>query len=1023
MKTVKILATLLALIFIITAFPLSIFAEGEDGTDEVTTVGATDAEAAEDAEASEDAEDAEAAEDAEDAEDAEEGEEEEGDEKTSSYYMNHAFNKRQDKLDSMVPVREQNGYRLWYEEFTGEVAIEQISTGEILFTNPYDISVKGSKISSTVKEQLLSQIKLTYLDNEKETEMYSFVEAAERDQIHMKNIKNGIRVEYTLGEDAVQRLVPRMINLERFEKFIWGPIQEAVDSGDRNALFIQKKMEGFFQEKNLAKCKTDKEVRDMVATFPIVRQMAVWVCDTSISAARLKELEGYIKTYCPKYTYEELETDNEMTGYVNTDAAPPRFTMALEYTISDDGVQVSLPANGISFDEEAYPLKEISILPYMGAGSSKFTGYTFIPDGSGTIIRFEDIKDTIYKVSGQMYGPDYAYHEIESGNEKTMRLPVYGTVTQYSNPLTPLDENAESYNDSGFLAIITEGDSMATLTSEHGGTLYGYNHVYATFNPRPSDSYNLADSISVSGSDAKWTVTSERRYTGRYTIKFVMLTGEQADGKGYEPSYVGMAKAYRDHLYESGTLERLEADEDLPLYIESFGSIKTTKRIASIPVKVDAPLTTFENVETMADELREEGVKNLNFKLRGFANGGLVSTMPYKLKWVNELGGKDGFSDLVGYAKENGVGIYPDFDFAYMYVKDAFDGVNLKKNAVKTIDDRYIRKKEYDPAYQVLTTNADMSMTAISLASFDYFYGKLSGNYSSYGNDAISLSSLGTDLNSDFNKDNPFHREDSKEITAELLARAKEQYGSVMVAGGNAYTFDYADIITDMDLTSSEYIYASGSVPFMGMVLHGAKTIMGEPLNMEGDIDEAILRAIENGATINFTLSYQNTDKLKGSDYWRRYYSVAYDIWKDDVVEYYSTLNDATGDLQDKLIVDHEFVSAKRIPDEDELEADAKELEKLKAEAEEAQRIENEKAAKKQRRYDRLGTGEKAIPVNVKIPTEIDSSKYEVMRGSVVGVGYEGGVSFLLNFNSFAVTAEYEGTEYTIEAMGFVRIG
>ena len=1005
MKIIKFLSTLLALIFIISAFPLASFAEGEDET-----------------------EDAAATETVDETEDAEDGEDSEGGESSDGKinYMNDGFASRQEKLDTMSVVREQDGYRLWYEDYTGEVAIEQISTGEVLFTNPYDISAKGSKISTTVKKQLLSQIRLTYLDNEKETEMYSFVEAAERDQIHLKNIKNGIRVEYTLGEDAVQRLVPRMISVERFEKFISGPLQEAVDENVPGALFAQTKLMGFFTEKNLAKATTDKAVRDMIATFPIVKQMAVWVCDTSVSAARLKELETYIKTYCPKYTYEELETDNEMTGYVNTDAAPPRFTMALEYTISEDGVQVSLPANGISFDEEAYPLKEISILPYIGAGSSKFTGYTFLPDGSGTIIRYEDIQDNIYKKSGQMYGPDYAYHEIKSGNEQTMRMPVFGLVTQYSNPLAAPEEGVPIYNDSGFLAIITEGDSMATLTSEHGGTLYGYNHVYATFNPRPSDSYNLADSISVSGTDAKWTVTSERRYTGRYTIKLVMLNGVH-DGKGYEPSYVGMAEAYRDHLYANGTLERLEASDNLPLFIESFGSIKTTKRVASVPVKVNAPLTTFENVETMADELKAEGIDSVNFKLRGFANGGLVSTMPYKLKWVGELGGNSGFTDLISYANENGVGIYPDFDFAYMYVKDAFDGVNLKNNAVKTIDDRYNRKKEYDPAYQSLMLISDMdnsmSMTAISPASFDYFFSKFTGNYSGYGNKAISMSSLGSDLNSDFNKNNPYHREDSKDITTELLARAKEDYDTVMVAGGNAYAYEYADVISDMALTSSEYIYASGSVPFMGMVLHGAKTIMGEPLNMEGDPDEALLRAIENGATINFTLSYQNTDKLKDSGYWRRYYSVSYEIWKDDVVEYYNTLNDATKDLQDKLIVGHKYVSAKRIPDEDELEADAKELEELQAEAQEKLKAEEEKNAKIARRNERLGKSSTVVPSKIKIPTEIDTSKYEVTGGSVVEVEYEGGVRFLLNFNSFDVTAVFEGTEYTIEAMGFIRIG
>ena len=62
---------------------------------------------------------------------------------------------------------------------------------------------------------------------------------------------------------------------------------------------------------------------------------------------------------------------------------------------------------------------------------------------------------------------------------------------------------------------------------------------------------------------------------------------------------------------------------------------------------------------------------------------------------------------------------------------------------------------------------------------------------------------------------------------------------------------------------------------------------------MEGDIDEMILRSIENGASLYFTLSYQNTNRLKESFSNSKYYSVNYEIWKDDVVEYYTKLNDA----------------------------------------------------------------------------------------------------------------------------------
>ena len=41
--------------------------------------------------------------------------------------------------------------------------------------------------------------------------------------------------------------------------------------------------------------------------------------------------------------------------------------------------------------ETLYQLQEVSILPFMGSGSNEYEGYTFLPDGSGTIFRYEEI--------------------------------------------------------------------------------------------------------------------------------------------------------------------------------------------------------------------------------------------------------------------------------------------------------------------------------------------------------------------------------------------------------------------------------------------------------------------------------------------------------------------------------------------------------------------------------------------------------------------------------------------------------
>ena len=980
-------------------------------------------------------------------------------------YMTQVYGNPDKKLAEMIMVKEEGSYQFWFEEFTGEVAVVDTASGQTFFTNPIDVAANAST-SVAVKQKLLSQVIINYLDNDVSKEMNSYKEAALRGQITLKNIKSGMRVEYTLGEQQTTRLVPRLIEVSRFRTLVLEYIEND---------WLREKLESFYTLKDPnAPELTERGIIEMQSKFPITLEMAVYVCDPDIKARELRELEEIIKQWCPLYTYEELDVDHSMTGYEGDDAAPPRFRLALEYKITDGGFEVRLPANGIEFDEEAYQFDTVQILPYFGTGSNTYCGYTMIPDGSGSLIRFEDVKGITYNISGQVYGADYAYHEISGQHSEVMRWPVWGVVTDYgeiaperitSKPAgtdtaaaatttttttTTTEEIGEPVTYTlGYMALVTEGDSLATLMSEHGGTLHPYNTVYAKFTPRPSDTYNLADSISVSGS-ATWTVTSERKYTESYRIRYFLLTDpEVASERGvknyYDASYQGMALALRDYWTETGTLTKLtDVAADIPLFIETFGAIETLERFMSFPMEVDTPLTTFEDVKTMHAELTEMGIPNIDFRLTGYANGTMdYYTYPAKLKWTKAVGGDEGFVDLVNYAEENDVQIYPEFDFAYMNWSDAFDGVNRKRDAIKTIDDRYTVRRAYDPATQSFDRTFAL---CISPKSYEMFYEKFGPVYASFGNPSISLSTMGTDLNSDFDEDEPYHREDNKAYTIEFMEKMSADYANVMVEGGNAFTLPYVDVVTNMALESSQYVKASESIPFMGMVLHGSKVITGTPANMEGDINEMVLRSIENGASLYFVLSYQNTSRLKENMSTSKYYSVNYEIWKEDLVEYYTTLNDALKDVQDKYIMDHKFLEGERVPDADEAEADAIAAAAAAEALAEEEALAAEKEAKAERLADRLakqfGSEEEAEEeAEEEEDEEVDDSgvnefgeviveeeeekevpaKYATTSGSIVYVEYENGIGFILNYNSFDITTEVNGKTYTVEGMSFVK--
>ena len=930
----------------------------------------------------------------------------------ATYYLKtNKFKTPQEKLDSMELMLKNGKYELYVDSASGEVALHEMDTDNTLFSNPYDVaSSKGSDMfsgsgSAGTKEQLLmSQVIVNYLDNGTSKSLYSFADAAQRGQIEVSRIKSGVRMEYTIGREEFRKLVPRWIPVDVFDELIKKPFLEAISKGAEGGVkpgespdqnFYYKKFISYYQIKDPdAPDNTSASIDAMYKTYPITKEMPIYVFATDATAVEINLVEEYIKNYCADtYSFEQMDIDHETTGYEATDEEYPVFKLALEYTLDDTGLSVRVPCNGLQYNASSYTLENLSILPYMGAGNTKNDGYNFYPDGSGSLFDFNLNKTET--IRGKIYGIDYAYHQISGKYQKAIRVPVYGTVAEeviYSygyTKLNPETGETESYPDvkvsntvttreeiekilegdniivtkpltetnysRGYVAVIESGESLGEIETYYAGALSDYATMSNYFNPKPKDSYDIADSISVTSS-SMWTVVSNRKYTGNIRIHYQMLGNEK-----YDASWLGMAEAYRDYLVKKGTIQRLtneDVEEDIPLYMEVFGTLETQQTIATMPVNVMTPLTTFENIITMYNELSGQGAKNINFKLTGFANGGMYSTVPSSLKWEKAVGGKAGFEQLVSDANNinntegaGHIGLYPDFDFAYSSENTLFDSLNLKKDAIKTIDNRYTSKRQYSATQQKYVSFFQL---AISPSRYSKFYEKLMDTYSKYGLNTMSVASLGTALNSDFDEDEPYNREDSKDFTVKAFEDLSKEY-SLMTDGGNAYSWGYVDHILNLDLDSSRYVKSSCSVPFLGVVLHGYVQFAGSPLNEEGDTDYALLKAIENGAGMYFILSYDNTQELKEDEILSQYYSIRYDIWKDDVVAYYNELNGLLKDVQTSLIIDHKFLNYNNIGDDGkafltERVLDADELDKeIQEELKRA-----EEAAKEQERTEQI---------------------------------------------------------------------
>ncbi len=1051
----------------------------------------------------------------------------------------------QDKIDSdenMNLVTVYGNYQLYANKYTGEIAVKDITTGQILLSNPYNVP-SYSTIQSDTRAQLLSQLAIGYTDNGVSNTFYSYTEAAARGQVKIKNIKNGIRIDYALGREQANYLAPGSITQKRMETVIlsvmvdlnnyhnyngngvtynysydsiaslpeddltfkvknflaayipynpWedGMTQEILNSYLAQFPFLKTAYDNWLSEVNALRADTDgngilskaerdalpKEAQDRIAAF----EKPIYVMQTGKSPKEKRVLENYLKELVPLYTYEERDKDHEETQYVAEEVDPPLFKLSLEYTLNSNGLDISLPANSIRFNDELYKLEYISPLQFFGAGDLNNDGYLFYPDGGGAIFYYEDlIKKSASSITGKVYGVDYAYHEISGKHQESIRMPVFGAVTSQEAPVLDAQNNpvmvagegdalvpATKTTMTGFLAILHQGDAMANITAAWGGSRHNYGSVYTTYYPRPKDTYELTGSVSVGG-DNTWTVESSRKYTGSYKLQIVMLADasqkevlESRGRKYFEASYVGMAKAYSDYLVNvCKLLTPLSAsdvkDGNLPLYIESFGTVPDTQKILSMPVQVNVPLTTFDNVMQMYSDLKTNGITNVQFKLTGFANGGMYATYPAKLDWMKEVGGDDGFRKLLADARKEGYGVYPEFDFMYVSRDELFDGVNLKYAATRTIDNRYSNKRVYDATYQEFVTFFDICVTPSIIKEY---YKNFSATFLGFDPIGISASTLGSDLNSDFGDRVPTNREDAKKIISGVLGQIRADYSSVMTSGGNAYALAYTDHLLNAAIDSSRFASTSRSVPFVGIVLHGYVNFAGSAINRAGNIDYQVLKAIENGASVYFTLSYDNTNILKDFKDLSQYYSVNYEIWAftedlegntkpGELFDVYNKVNSAIGSLQTAKIVNHQFLIAERTRTAEEIAADDVAykafLDSITTVAENDAQIAYIKELREKFEKGEIAAGEpldnftvdqewiNSMIATYKKPTTDSSAtdgddyvatKYTINDGTVVLVTYEGGKAFILNYNVYDVDVTIGGTTYTLAKYGYQPI-
>lgn len=804
------------------------------------------------------------------------------------------FKSEEQRIRAMTKYYEEGDLVLYADDELAEIALYNKAADQYYFSTPYNYRRVAGVNSNDTRKALASVVALTYYDNSaNEKVVYSFTDAVEKTsyadpsdkdaadniQFTSEKIDKGVRFNLNVGTQTVDALLPYAAVAENFETKVLGPVKAMEEQGNEVAARAMRKLNAYYTLYKYSELKASLKA-SIERNYPGIRDYDLYIL-RPVSDREKKFLSDYIKM-SGLYTWSDWNLDLELSGYEPEDVALACFDIKVDFTIENGDLVVNMPTENIKYDDTHFTLASATLMHYFGCGNASDGGFTFIPDGSGSVIKFNsDGRKTSTSMIKRVYGDDYSLTTNESYKNlmQAAYLPVYGLYTK----------------ERGYLAIVEKGDAMATITSESGGSASPFETAYTTMIYRTVQRISYNDSSKQNGS---FTYYNDNIYADGFRLRYKLFHGP-------DKTYVDMAKIYRQYLLDNGLLQKkVDAGSSVPLVLETLGLIDKKASFLGIIYNKKIPLTTFEDAQAMMEELNAGGVANISLRYRGWMNGGLNYSVPSKISIESKLGGKSGFRDLISYTKGKNFTLFPEVDFRVVRRDGFFDGYTTTSNAPKMTDRTTVTltpRNELDNVQKI-----DKNYFAISPTSTEKYFKSFFGKFADYDLSSVSIGTVGNMLFSDFSSgSSAAHRQRAMEILGECVDGYVPEGTRLMVEGGNAYTYRYATDIVDIPLCDSNTFLADEAVPFMQIVLHGHIQYAGVSLNLADDWMDTILKSAEYGANLHFTLSAENTRELKDTVY-ANYFTIDFDTWKNDVLKEYERFNKVFATLQDQEIQNHE---------------------------------------------------------------------------------------------------------------------
>lgn len=606
----------------------------------------------------------------------------------------------------------------------------------------------------------------------------------------------------------------------------------------------------------------------------------------------------YLYTHCG-FTLEDLYAENDYFQAISDEKGldmtisteksySPTFTVAIQYVLSEDGLNITVPGNSIS-ESGDYIVAYIDLLEYFTASSNQEEGYTIIPDGSGAVLNHNNGKTSYKSYNKRLYTTDLSMtSEVLQNSTEDIMLPMYAVLNTSSN--------------AGVIADVREGAAQMELyadVSGRGNETYNKNYfrIY----------YHESQEVKVSTVSNNILSYNNLFMGNDITIDF-RFYGKDVVQKGYS----GIAEEYRKLLIERyGMEDKQDTTDDLVIDIDILGSYEYDNNFLGIVYSDKETLTTYEQLKQIIKSVEKANFTNINIFYKGWRSTTLIDKSFKSMKAYKALGSLD---ELAQIEDMDGVTVYPYVNFGQINkYQETFGKQHYNsRNVVGDIITIY--------PYDLQSNVWDKTAQAIQIVSPRYFVAFANSLASSYsklfriGQDNevlnnISLDTLGSNLTGDYRKNKEMFKINAVYEQIEALEIMKNAgIENINLYRPYDYAFKYVTNALNIPYTSTQYEILDYSIPFYQLVVNGLFDYSGESINAnsEDGTNQHILRILETGSNAAFTFTYEGSEDLLSTDY-NKYYYTHYEEWLEDVENVYNTVS-STG-ISGCRLVKHEYLA------------------------------------------------------------------------------------------------------------------